>query len=170
MKQYEWTSVHVLVPLILGFVILVAFCFWEVYGASHPIFPTRLKQETRTLGLTLVITFISGCNFFSVLMFWPTQSFNVYGHDPVDVGVRSLPIGFGILGGACIILWLLSVLRGHNKELLVLSSVFMTAGMLSSHTIPASQSSPSSRTNKRNQAAVHSRSPALTTSTKHGVR
>ena len=63
-------------------------------------------------------------------MFWPPQSFNVYGHDPVAVGVRSLPIGFGILGGACIVLWLLSLLKGHNKELLIVSSVFMTAGML----------------------------------------
>lgn len=77
-----------------------------------------------------MITFISGANFFSVLMFWPTESFNVYGHDPVEVGVRSIPIGFGIMAGACIVLALLSVLRGHNKELLIISSVLMTAGML----------------------------------------
>ncbi|GIJ90198.1 hypothetical protein Asppvi_009151 [Aspergillus pseudoviridinutans] len=126
--QYPWTSAHVLVPLILGFVILVAFALWEIYGAKYPIFPTRLKQEPRTLGLTLVITFISGANFFSIIMFWPTQSFNVYGHDPVQVGIRSLPVGFGIMSGACIVLWLLSVLRGHNKELLIVSSVLMTAG------------------------------------------
>jgi hypothetical protein len=126
--QYPWSSAHVLAPLILGFVMLIAFAFWEIYGAKYPIFPTRLKQEPRTLGLTLVITFISGANFFSVLMFWPTESFNVYGHDPVDVGIRSLPVGFGILAGACIVLVLLSVFRGHNKELLIVSSVLMTAG------------------------------------------
>ncbi|KAL4936737.1 hypothetical protein BDV06DRAFT_227604 [Aspergillus oleicola] len=126
--QYDWDSAHVLAPLILGVAFLMAFGFWEIYGAKHPIFPTRLRQEPRTLGLTLVITFISGANFFSVLMFWPTQAFNVYGHDPLGVGLRSLPIGFGIMGGACIVLWLLSVLRGHNKELLIVSSVLMTAG------------------------------------------
>ncbi|KAL2820023.1 major facilitator superfamily domain-containing protein [Aspergillus granulosus] len=126
--QYDWDSAHVLAPLILGFLLLVAFGFWEVYGAEYPIFPSRLKQEPRTLGLTLVITFISGANFFSVLMFWPTQAFNVYGHDPVGVGIRSLPIGFGIMAGACIVLWLLSVFRGHNKELMIASSVLMTAG------------------------------------------
>lgn len=126
--QYPWTSAHVLAPLIIGFFLLVAFAFWEIYGAKYPMFPTRIKQEPRTLGLTLVITFISGANFFSVLMFWPTESFNVYGHDPVDVGVRSLPVGLGILAGACIILMLLSVFRGHNKELLIISSVLMTAG------------------------------------------
>ncbi|KAJ5772436.1 hypothetical protein N7520_002965 [Penicillium odoratum] len=126
--MYPWSSAHVLAPLIIGFALLVAFAFWEIYGAKYPIFPTRLKQEPRTLGLTLVITCISGCNFFSVLMFWPTESFNVYGHDPVMVGLRSLPIGLGILAGACIVLVLLSVFRGHNKELLIVSSILMTAG------------------------------------------
>lgn len=126
--QYPWSSAHVLAPLVIGFVFMVAFVFWELYGAKYPIFPTRLKQEPRTLALTLVITFISGANFFSVLMFWPTESFNVYGHNPVDVGIRSIPIGFGILAGACIVLVLLSVFRGHNKELLIVSSILMTAG------------------------------------------
>lgn len=61
-------------------------------------------------------------------MFWPTQAFNVYGHDPVGVGIRGIPVGFSILAGACIVLWLLSLLRGHNKELLIASSILMTAG------------------------------------------
>lgn len=104
------------------------FCVWESKFAKFPMFPARLKQEPRVLALTLVITFISGANFFSILMFWPTQAFNVYGQDPIGVGVRGLPIGFSILAGACIVLWLLSVFRGHNKELMIISSVLMTAG------------------------------------------
>lgn len=134
-------------PLILGFVLIVAFVLWEAYGAKNPMFPKRLQQDPRILALTLVITFISGANFFSILMFWPTQAFvsflklkrsrtslltnfdqNVYGHDPIGVGVRGIPVGFSILAGACIVLWLLSVFRGHNKELLIVSSVLMTAG------------------------------------------
>ncbi|RDW92537.1 MFS multidrug transporter-like protein [Coleophoma crateriformis] len=126
--QYAWTSVHVLVPLILGAVLLIAFAFWEVYGAKYPMFPSRLKKDPRILTLTLIITFISGANFFSVLLFWPTQAFNVYGHDPVGVGIRGLPIGFSILAGACIVLWLLSVFRGGNRALMVISSCMMTAG------------------------------------------
>ncbi|KAG2164647.1 MFS general substrate transporter [Aureobasidium pullulans] len=126
--QYSWGSAHVLAPLILGAVLLVAFGFWEAYGAKYPMFPKRLRQEPRILSLTLVITFISGANFFSLLMFWPTQAFNVYGHDPVGVGIRGLPVGFSILAGACIVLWLLSVFRGQNKALMIGSSVLMTAG------------------------------------------
>ncbi|RDW80152.1 MFS multidrug transporter-like protein [Coleophoma cylindrospora] len=126
--QYAWTSAHVLVPLILGAVLLIAFGFWEVYGAKYPMFPSRLKKDPRILTLTLIITFISGANFFSVLLFWPTQAFNVYGHDPVGVGIRGLPIGFSILAGACIVLWLLSVFRGGNRALMIISSCMMTAG------------------------------------------
>jgi hypothetical protein len=92
------------------------------------MFPSRLKKEPLILALTLLITFISGANFFSVIMFWPTQAFNVYGHDAVGVGIRGLPIGFSILTGAVVVLWLLSVFRGHNRELMIVSSVVMTAG------------------------------------------
>ena len=92
------------------------------------MFPARLKQSPRILALTLIITFISGANFFSVLLFWPTQAFNVYGQDPVGVGIRGLPVGFSILAGAVVVLFLLSVLRGHNKELMIVSSIVMTAG------------------------------------------
>ncbi|TGO90302.1 hypothetical protein BPOR_0070g00140 [Botrytis porri] len=126
--QYDWSSAHVLVPLILGAVLLIIFCCWEIYGTKYPMFPSRLKQAPRILALTLVITFISGANFFSIIMFWPTQAFNVYGHDPIGVGIRGIPVGFTILAGACIVLWLLSVLKGRNKELMIVSSVFMTAG------------------------------------------
>lgn len=126
--QYSWKSAHTLVPLLLGAAFLIGFCFWEVYGAKYPMFPSRLKKDPRVLALTLIITFISGANFFSVLLFWPTQAFNVYGHDPVGVGLRGMPIGFSILAGACIVLWLLSVFRGHNRALMVASSCMMTAG------------------------------------------
>lgn len=92
------------------------------------MFPARLKQSPRILALTLIITSISGANFFSVLLFWPTQAFNVYGHDPVGVGIRGLPIGFSILGGAVLVLALLSLFKGHNRELMIASSIIMTAG------------------------------------------
>jgi hypothetical protein len=127
--QYPWHSAHVLAPLLIGgFLLLIAFPIWEIKFAKFPMFPSRMKKEARILTLTLIITAISGANFFSVIMFWPTQAFNVYGHDPVGVGIRGIPIGFSILTGACVVLWLLSVFRGHNRELMIISSVLMTAG------------------------------------------
>ncbi|PNS14856.1 hypothetical protein CAC42_2085 [Sphaceloma murrayae] len=61
-------------------------------------------------------------------MFWPTQAFNVYGHDPVGIGLRGLPIGFAILAGAFIVLWLMTALKGQLRLLMIVSSVLMTAG------------------------------------------
>ncbi|KAL9598042.1 MAG: hypothetical protein Q9219_004736 [cf. Caloplaca sp. 3 TL-2023] len=128
-SKYPWRTAHVLVPLLLGAALIAMFFVWEWKFATYPMFPRRLKQNPRILILTLIITFISGANFFSVLLFWPTQAFNVYGQDPIGVGVRGIPIGFSILAGAFIVLWLLSVFRGHNKELMIASSVLMTAGV-----------------------------------------
>lgn len=115
-------------PLLLGAALLAGFVMWEAYGAKYPMFPRRLRKDPRIFLLTLVITFISGANFFSVLLFWPTQAFNVYGHDPVGVGLRGMPIGFSILAGACIVLVLLSIFRGGNRALMFGSSCLMTAG------------------------------------------
>ena len=92
------------------------------------MFPARLKQSPRVLVLTLIITFISGANFISVLLFWPTQAFNVYGQDPVGVGVRGLPVGFSIMIGAVVVLYMLSAFKGHIRELMIVSSIIMTAG------------------------------------------
>jgi len=106
----------------------MAFFGWEVYGAKYPMFPRRLQQDPRVFLLTLLITWISGANFFSILMFWPTEAYNVYGHDPIAVGLRGLPVGLSILTGACVVLVLLSVLRGKIRLLLILSTSLMTLG------------------------------------------
>jgi len=67
-------------------------------------------------------------NFFSIILFWPTQSYNVYGQEPKQVGVRNLALGFPILAGACIVLLLLSWTKGRIRELMLVSCIFMTAG------------------------------------------
>lgn len=51
------------------------------------------------------------------------------GHDPVQVGLRGLPGGLSILAGEVIVLIALTVWKGHNRELMVISTVIMTAGM-----------------------------------------
>lgn len=71
--QYDWSSAHVLVPLILGAALLIIFCCWEIYGTKYPMFPSRLKQAPRILALTLVITFISGANFVRTSFYFPPK-------------------------------------------------------------------------------------------------
>jgi len=126
--QYSWGSAHVVAPLVLGIVLFAAFIVYEWKFAKFPMFPKGIGREPRTLVLTLIITFISGANFFSVILFWPTESYNEYGHDPLEVGIRNLCLGFPILAGACIVLVLLSWTKGNIRMLMFVSCCFMTAG------------------------------------------
>lgn len=54
---------------------------WELWGTKNPMVPRGLSKAPRTLALTMVITFISGANFFSVLLLWPPETYSVYGHE-----------------------------------------------------------------------------------------
>lgn len=66
-------------PFILGIILMILFVLWEIYGTNYPMVPPRLGKDKRILGLTLIITFLSGANFFALLFFWPTEAYNVYG-------------------------------------------------------------------------------------------
>ena len=56
--NYPWASAHVLVPLLLGVALIAAFFVWESRFATYPMFPRRLKNESRVLTMTLIITAI----------------------------------------------------------------------------------------------------------------
>lgn len=79
MMQYVWGSPHNIVPLVIGIVMIGAFFVWEFF-APHPMVPRALfKKAKKTMIVILLITFLSGGNFFVLLLFWPTQIYNVYG-------------------------------------------------------------------------------------------
>ncbi|KAF2675367.1 putative MFS drug efflux pump [Microthyrium microscopicum] len=126
--QYAWGSAHVVAPLVIGIVMCIAFAVYEWKFARYPMFPGSIAKEPRILLLTLFITFVSGHQFFALILFWPTQSYNEYGHDHWQVGIRNLALGFPIMAGACIILVALSFTRGRIRELMLISCIFMTAG------------------------------------------
>lgn len=118
-----------LVPFILGIILIVCFFVWEVRFARYPMVPPRVfSRASRTMTCTLLITFLSGANFFNVLLFWPTEIYNVYGNDPIQIGIRSLPVGFGILGGAVISLVCIPITRGRVREIMMFFTALMTAG------------------------------------------
>lgn len=58
---------------------IIAFFIWEFF-APHPMVPRALFHKAKkTMIVILFITFLSGGNFFVVLLLWPTQVYNVYG-------------------------------------------------------------------------------------------
>lgn len=90
--------------------------------------PRRLfALDKRTMTLILLITFLSGGNFIAMLLFWPTQTYNMYGNYPVKIGLRTLPIGFGIIGGAVISLVMIGLSKGRIRIIMPFWTVVMTA-------------------------------------------
>ncbi|RMZ89171.1 hypothetical protein DV736_g3598, partial [Chaetothyriales sp. CBS 134916] len=126
-REHPWTSAQVLVPFLLGVAFIVAFFVYEVKWAKHPMVPARIfSRDKRTVGAILLVTFLSGGNFFAMLLFWPTEVFNVYGNDPLQIGIRTLPIGFGIIGGSVLNLLLIRATTGRIRILMPFWCIFMT--------------------------------------------
>jgi len=126
--QYQWYQAQVIAPFVIGVVLIAAFFVWEIYFASYPMCPKSLFQkDTRTMAMILLITFFSGGNFFVMLLFWPTQCYNMYGNDPIGIGIRTLPIGFGIIFGAVFALFLIGLTRGRTQILMITWCIIMTA-------------------------------------------
>jgi len=65
--EYPWTDARVLVLVILGLILFGVFVLWEWRFAPHPMFPRRLgEKNARVLWILLIVTFVSGANFFAV--------------------------------------------------------------------------------------------------------
>ncbi|KAF2108093.1 major facilitator superfamily domain-containing protein [Lophiotrema nucula] len=120
---------HNVAPFFIGLVFIIAFFVWEIRFAPYPMAPKGLfRKSKKTMITILLITFLSGGSYFAMLLFWPTQTFNVYGYDHVQIGLRALPIGFGIIGGAVISLLLIPTTGVRIRGLMIFFTALMTAG------------------------------------------
>lgn len=62
-----WKDPRTLAALIIGWLFCIGFGIWEWKFAKYPMFPARLKEKSpRVLTIIILITFVSGANFFSV--------------------------------------------------------------------------------------------------------
>jgi hypothetical protein len=123
---HPWKSAYVLSQLLIGFFLMVSFVVWEWKGAKYPMVPHEVFAGQRIVGVAFLIAFISGMNFYSMLNFYPILLENVYTNIPRSLGLKSLGTGFATPIGATLINWLLSVFKGHNRELLMFSCILMS--------------------------------------------
>ncbi|BFZ57536.1 hypothetical protein PYCC9005_004588 [Savitreella phatthalungensis] len=122
-----WKSALTLVPLILGFLLLVALGFWQLH-ARHPVYPPGMFKNTRVFVLTLVITAIAGANFFSILILWPKFVISVFQPTPVYGGLLILGQTMGVLFGAGFFSFLITQFRGSIRPQMFLACGMMMAG------------------------------------------
>ncbi|KJX97028.1 MFS drug efflux pump like protein [Zymoseptoria brevis] len=137
--QYPWTSGHALGPLIVGgLMTFVAFPASQYFTSHpHPLVPARIFQGQRVVALAYVIVFVAGMEFYSILGFFPLVLQYVYVTDAITVGVRGLCYPWAILGGACLISFLMSYTRGHVRQMF-----FIVAAMMTVFTALLSRSTP----------------------------
>jgi hypothetical protein len=118
---------------------VMAFVVWE-RSAPYPMIPGwAFKNKVlhycsntdaqRISVLTLFITGVAGANFYSLLNFWPLEAQTLYGPDPHRVARTIIPFGYAVASGVIFVNIGLSWLHGANRELLVISSAMMTAGV-----------------------------------------
>lgn len=127
--QVPWVSGRALGPLIIGgLMTFLAFPLWEAYGKHpYPMVPAKIFKGQRVVALAYVIVFVAGMDFYSILGFFPIVLQYVYHTDPITIGVRGLCYPWAILGGACIVSYLMSYTRGHVRSMFFIIAAIMTA-------------------------------------------
>lgn len=127
--QHPWTSGQTLGPLVVGaLLIFIAFPAWEVFGTHpFPMVPTKIFKGQRVVALAYIIVFVAGMEFYSILGFFPLILQYVYNTDAITIGIRGLCYPWAILGGACIVSFLMSYTRGHVRTMFFLMAATMTA-------------------------------------------
>ena len=102
--QFAWSSYHIIVPLVLGFLGWVVF---HIHQASplckEPSMPPRLFQN-RTSAAGFLLTFLFSMLITTVSYFMPVYFQAVKGSSPFGAGVRLLPytaiiVTVGVLAG-----------------------------------------------------------------------
>ncbi|QMW29427.1 hypothetical protein G4B84_004762 [Aspergillus flavus NRRL3357] len=114
-QAYPWHSPRVIAFLKIGLASGVLLFLYEIFLAPHPMLPRRLLQHPRTFTALMLVILFSGINYVSILVFWVLEAVGVYNSDETELGIRTLPFGFCILGGAIISALMVSAFKGHLR-------------------------------------------------------
>jgi hypothetical protein len=112
--------------MLIGFALIVLFVGWEWKGAKVPMIPRELFAGQSIVGIAFLIAFVAGMYYYSLINFFPIVYESVYNPNPVQVGLKGLAPGFSVTFGAVGVNALLSLWKGHNRELLLVSAIMMS--------------------------------------------
>ncbi|KAG6872024.1 hypothetical protein C0995_013806 [Termitomyces sp. Mi166 len=97
-----WSSVSVLVPLILGLAGIAAFVVYEAFVPAEPTMPIRLLSN-RTSVSGYIATGVHGILVAAAFFYIPVYFQACKGHSPVRSGVDLLPYSFSVAPAAIFI-------------------------------------------------------------------
>ncbi|GKZ37855.1 hypothetical protein AbraIFM66950_009645 [Aspergillus brasiliensis] len=139
----RWTSARVLVTLILGLVILIAFTVyeWKTTGTAmvhHDLFRGG-RNAGRSYAIFLVLIFIEGIMLFAYMLFYPIMTTNLFTTDPFLLAAREQPLW--IAGGLSTVFWGYWSIRARSIRVpLFTGFLIFTAGIVGLATIQPSDS------------------------------
>ncbi|KAI1463433.1 MFS general substrate transporter [Daldinia caldariorum] len=90
-SEYPWDSAAVIVTLILGFLLCVAFVLWQWRGPKFPLVPLHIFKSKIVNGACLTMA-INGWNFVVQVYYVPTFYQLAYGYSATKAGAMLLPI------------------------------------------------------------------------------
>ncbi|KAL4957000.1 major facilitator superfamily domain-containing protein [Aspergillus filifer] len=128
-QQYSWNSPRVIASLTIGIILLIVFLLYERLWAPHPMFPGSLLKYRRTFLALMVVILLAGINYVSLLVFWVLEAVAVYDSNQVELGIRTIPYGFGIMGGAIISAIMISAFKGYLRSIMTFFCVVQTIGI-----------------------------------------
>ena len=127
-QQYPWNSARVISFLTLGIALLLVFLAYEKFFAPHPMFPGSLLRHPRTFTALMVVILLAGINYVSILIFWVLEAVAIYNSDQTELGIRTLPYGFCIAGGAIISAIMVSQFKGHLRTIMTFFCIIQVVG------------------------------------------
>jgi len=92
--------------------------------------PHALFQGQNIIGMTFLIAFVAGMNFYSLLNFIPLSFSNICDPDPVQVGLKGLGPALGVTFGATLGNALIAVSKGHAREIMLVSCILMSKSVI----------------------------------------
>ncbi|KAL6232361.1 hypothetical protein BDW75DRAFT_243055 [Aspergillus navahoensis] len=128
-QQYPWKDAKVVAFLTVGIALLIAFFAHERFFAAHPMFPSTLLRHPRTFMTLMVVILLAGINYVALLVFWVLEAISVFDSDQVQLGIRTMPYGFCIVGGAIISAALISAFKGHLRLIMTGFCVVQVIGI-----------------------------------------
>jgi len=125
---HPWSSWRTILPLVLGFLGLIGFIFYEgSRWCVEPTVPLRLFSN-RTAALTYILSFLHGTILYWVSLFLPVYFQSILEATPEKSGIDLLAsvipmVPFAIIGG------ILITVTGKYKPFLIIGFIPMAVGM-----------------------------------------
>lgn len=126
-QSEPWSSTRVICCLTFGIALLISFFVYEVFAPS-PMFPRSLLRHPRTFSALMVVILLAGINYVSLLVFWVLEAVSVYNSNQVELGIRTLPYGFCIMGGAIMSAILISLFKGYLRSIMTAFCIVQVIG------------------------------------------